>query len=102
MHLVKRLEMMVDKPELEKITNCLDKIGISNYTILPNAHSKNNKEGELDFITGLGNFYIISYCSEPQMKEVVEKIKPILSKFGGNLYICDAMEVRSLKCVASI
>jgi len=101
MHLVKRLEMMVDEPEMHKITKCLDKIGISNYTVIPNAHCKKNQEDGLAF-SGLGNVYIISYCAEDQLKMVVENIKPILGKFGGNLYISDVMEVRSVKCVASL
>jgi nitrogen regulatory protein PII len=101
MHLVKRLEMMVDAPEMNKIVKCLEKIGVSNYTVIPNAHSKKNKDDDLA-LTGLGNVYIISYCSEEQIKMVVENIKPILSKFGGNLYISDVMEVSSVHCVASL
>jgi nitrogen regulatory protein PII len=101
MHPVKRLEMMVDEPEMHKIRDCFDDIGITNYTILPNAHSNKNRDDDLA-ITGLGNVYIICYCAEEKIKMVVEKIKPILSKFGGHLYICDAMEVRSVQCVASL
>jgi nitrogen regulatory protein PII len=101
MHLVKRLEMMVDAPEMNKIVKCLEKIGVSNYTVIPNAHSKKNKDNDLA-LTGLENVYIISYCSEEQIKMVVENIKPILSKFGGNLYISDVMEVSSVHCVASL
>ncbi|PJF38041.1 MAG: transcriptional regulator, partial [Phototrophicales bacterium] len=46
--------------------------------------------------------YILSFCTPEQVKSVVEQVRPLLNKFGGVCYVSDAMEVRSMRCVASL
>ena len=53
-------------------------------------------------MTMLDNVYIIAFCMPEQIKEVVENVRPLLNKFGGTCYISDVMEIRSVKCVASM
>jgi nitrogen regulatory protein PII len=102
---VTRIEFISDAVEMHKILDSLDRVGVSNYTVLPNVLGK-SRQGEVfdDMsVTGLGGqVYIISYCLPDQVKTVVEEIRPILNKFGGSCYICDAMEVRSVKCISSL
>jgi nitrogen regulatory protein PII len=53
-------------------------------------------------MTMLDNVYILAFCMPEQLKPVVENIKPLLNKFGGTCYVSDVMEIRSVRCVASM
>jgi nitrogen regulatory protein PII len=104
MHLVKRIEIIANSFELSKILEGLDQSGVSGYAIIRNVSGRTLRTDateDLD-MTMLDNVYIIAFCPPDALKSVLERIRPILNKFGGNCYITDAMEVRSLRCVASI
>jgi nitrogen regulatory protein PII len=105
MQAVKRIELISDEVEMHKVLDSLDKIGIPDYTIIRNVLNKNSRGNASDdiSITGLGgNVYVIFYCREDKVKDIVAEIRPILNKFGGACYISDAMEIRSVHCVASL
>ncbi|NET36970.1 MAG: P-II family nitrogen regulator [Cyanothece sp. SIO1E1] len=106
MHLVKRLEIIVASKEMHKILEQLDQAGVPGYSIIRDVVGKSSwgeVSDDYDFAaTTLSNIYILSFCAETQVKPVVERIRPLLNKFGGVCYVSDAMEVRSLRCVASL
>lgn len=105
MHLVKRLEIIVSSPELHKILDCLDTVGVQNYSVIRDVVGKGRSgavSDDSDFAaTTLSDVYVLAFCAEERMRPAVEGIRPLLNKFGGTLYISDAMEVRSVRCVAS-
>jgi nitrogen regulatory protein PII len=104
MHLVKRVEIVSDSVELAKIITALEKSGVSSYTVIRNVAGRlpGGMNSDDFAITTLDNVYLVAFCSEEQMKLVVEKIRPVLNKFGGACYMSDAMEIRSTRCVASL
>ncbi|HEY9619611.1 MAG TPA: hypothetical protein V6C78_04535 [Crinalium sp.] len=103
MHLVKRIEIIANSFELSKILDSLDKSGVHGHAVIRNVVGKGLREGNEDLdMTMLDNVYIISFCSPEQIKTVVENVRPVLNKFGGTCYVSDAMEIRSVKCVASL
>lgn len=102
MHTVKRIEIIANSFELGKILDGLDKAGVHGHVVIRNVAGKGLREGEDLDMTMLDNVYIIAFCMPELIKPVVEKIKPILNKFGGTCYISDAMEISSVKCVASL
>jgi nitrogen regulatory protein PII len=104
MHLVKRVEIISDSVELEKIVEGLKKAGVSSYTVIRNVGSKGIKgttSTDLD-MSRMENDYVLAICSPEVLKAVVENVRPILNRFGGVCLISDAMEIRSVRCVASI
>jgi nitrogen regulatory protein PII len=104
MHLVKRIEIIANSFELGKILEGLDQSNVHSYTIVRNVSGKalrSDATEDLD-MTMLDNVYIIAFCAPDALKAVLETIRPILNKFGGNCYITDATEMRSMRCVASI
>lgn len=104
MHPVKRIEIISTEIEMDKILDILDKLEVPGYTFIPNVQGK-SRRGTVDddlVMSKLGNAYVICCCPPELVKPIVEKIKPLLNKFGGVCYISDAMEIRSLKCVASL
>lgn len=100
MHVVKKIEIIANSFELGKILNGLDKAGVHTHAVIRNVAGKGLRE-DLD-MTMLDNVYIIAFCMPELIKPVVESIRPLLNKFGGTCYISDVMEIRSLKCVASL
>lgn len=98
MHAVTRIEVLVDSVELTKILAGLDKAGVPGHTVIRNVVGRNPGADA----TQLDNVYVIAFCHPDQVKPVVENIRPILNKFGGACYISDAMEVRTVRCVASV
>lgn len=104
MHSVKRIEIISDSVELEKIVEALKKTGVTSYTVIRNVGGKGVKgttSSDLD-MTMMENDYVLAICSPEGVKGVIEKVRPILNRFGGICLISDAMEIRSVRCVASL
>jgi nitrogen regulatory protein PII len=103
MHLAKKIEIIANSFELGKILEGLDKSGVHGHAVIRNVAGKGLREGNEDLdMTMLDNVYIIAFCMPEQIKAVVENVCPVLNKFGGTCYISDVMEIRSVKCVASL
>jgi nitrogen regulatory protein PII len=103
MHTVTRMEIMSDAVELNKITAALNTGDRVTYSILRNVSSHGVRgESVQDSIISSENIYIIAFCPPEQVKGLLEKIRPILNKFGGACFISDAMEVKSMRCITSM
>ncbi|MBD0389227.1 MAG: P-II family nitrogen regulator [Nostoc sp. C3-bin3] len=81
----------------------LDKSGIHNHAVIRNVTGKGLQGTTEDLdMTMFDNVYILAFCMPEQLNRVVENIKPLLNKFGGTCYVSDVMEIRSVRCVASM
>lgn len=98
MHPAKRIEITTDSVELAKILDALHKASVTEHTVIRNVVSKSRRIEA----TELDNVYVIAFCLPDNVNPVVENIRPILNKFGGTCYISDAMEITSVRCVASL
>ena len=104
MHPVKRIEIIATSFELGKILEKLDQSNVPGYSIIRNVASKGSAgsvAGDMA-MTNLDNVYILIFCPPEQVRPALEQIKPILNKFGGACFVSDAIEVRSMRCVASM
>ena len=103
MHTVKRIEIIANSFELGKILDSLDKSGVHGHAVIRNVAGKGLREGNEDLdMTMLDNVYIIAFCMPDLLKPLVENITPLLNKFGGTCYISEVLEIRSMRCVASL
>lgn len=103
MHSVKRIEIIANSIELGKILDKLKQSEVTGYLVLRNVAGQGLRGGSEDLdMTMLDNVYVIAFCMPEKIKPTVEAIRPVLNKFGGACYISDAMEVRSVRCVASM
>lgn len=103
MHAVKRIEIIANSGELGKILDSLKQADVTGHLIIRNVAGQGLRGGSEDLdATMLDNVYIIAFCFPDKIKPAVELIRPILNKFGGSCYISDAMEIRSVRCVASL
>lgn len=103
MHSVKRIEIIANSFELEKILDKLKHSEISGYLVIRNVAGQGLRGGSEDLdMTMLDNVYIIAFCAPEKIQPIVADIRPVLNKFGGSCYVSDAMEIRSVRCVASL
>lgn len=103
MHLVKKIEIIANSFELSRILDGLDHAGVHGHAVIHNVSGKGLRGDNEDLdMTMLDNVYVMAFCTPEQLKPVIEHIRPILNKFGGTCYISDVMEIRSVKCVASL
>jgi nitrogen regulatory protein PII len=104
MNIVKKIEIIAHSLETTKILAGLDRSGVQGHAVIHNVTGKGlrgESAEDLDMTMG-ENVYIIAFCMPEQLDALVERIKPILNKFGGTCYISDVLEIGSLKCVASV
>jgi nitrogen regulatory protein PII len=103
MHPIKRIEIVANSFELGKILDGLKQAGVSGHLIIRNVAGQGLRGGSEDLdLTMLDNVYVVAFCPPETLKSAVEMIRPILNKFGGTCYISDAMEIRSVRCIASM
>ncbi|MBW4576620.1 MAG: P-II family nitrogen regulator [Aphanothece sp. CMT-3BRIN-NPC111] len=103
MHVVKKIEIIANSFELSKILDSLDKSNVHGHVVIRNVVGKGLRGTAEDLdMTMLDNVYILAFCMPEHIKPVVENIRPLLNKFGGTCYVSDVMEIRSIKCVASL
>lgn len=103
MHAVKRIEIIVNSIELGKILDSLKQTDATGYLVIRNVAGQGLRGGSEDLdMTMLDNAYVIAFCAPEKIQPVVAAIRPVLNKFGGSCYVSDAMEIRSVRCVASL
>jgi hypothetical protein len=102
MHTVSRLEIMADSVELNLITNILKRTPQLTYTVIRNVTSHGVRGEETEGGISLENDYIIAFCPTDRLKPMLEEIRRVLNKFGGVCFVSEALEVKSMRCIAAI
>jgi nitrogen regulatory protein PII len=92
---VKKIEIVINSLELQKVLKILDHIGVSGYTIIEDVTGKGYRGRVIDDLEGhaLTNSYVMTICNEEQEHQIVEAIRPLLKKYGGVCIVCDAKSV---------
>ncbi|NJM10521.1 MAG: transcriptional regulator [Synechococcaceae cyanobacterium SM1_2_3] len=89
---VKRIEIIMDFPELAKIVKILDGLGISGYTVIRDVTGSGDRglrSGD-ELTDVFKNSYVMTACPEEKMQEIVDAIRPLLKRFGGICLVTDA------------
>lgn len=94
---VKRLEIIAASLTLDKLLRQLESVGISGYSVIRNVIGR-GAYGEVstdsDFAsTALSNVYVLLYCSEEELAPALDKVRPLLKKYGGVCHVSDSMQV---------
>ena len=95
MQVVKRVEIVIDTLELDRILALLDKAGVSGYTVIRNAEGKGHRgirSGD-DLTSVFQNSYVLTTCSEEQLAKVVAAVQPVLKRIGGVCLVSNALWV---------
>lgn len=89
---VKKVEIIISTLELDEITDILDSIKVSGYTILKNISGKGDRGDSFnDLGIEFSNSYIMTVCTnEKQLNYLIEELLPLLKKIGGICLITDS------------
>lgn len=92
---IKRIELVVNAIHIEQVIEVLRSAGVTGYTIVNGASGWGDR-GPLrpDGVSGVfENCVVLCACDEALLDPVVEKLKPILQRFGGVGLVSDAQWV---------
>jgi nitrogen regulatory protein PII len=92
MQLVKRLEIIIDAPEVPALLAVLRKHGAGGYTVISpvtgagdRGERRNDEPGG-----GAGNACVLTAAPPEQASILIEAVRPILKKRGGVCLVSDA------------
>lgn len=89
---IRKVEIVISSIELKAITDILDSIKVSGYTVIDNVYGRSDRGRSYnDLGREFSNSYIMTVCnSNQQIDNSIDKLLPILKKIGG---ICLVSEV---------
>jgi nitrogen regulatory protein PII len=92
MERVKRVEIITTSLELDKVLDSLNSLNVSGYSVIRNVIGKGSRGiADDDIEIGiLSNVYVLTTCPPENVQMLVERIQPILKKFGGVCLVSDA------------
>jgi nitrogen regulatory protein PII len=89
---VKKIEIIINSLELNKVTRMIDDADIPGYTIIKDAQGKGLRGViEADELTDVfKNSYVMTACSQEKAEKLIEKLRPFIAKYGGSCIVSDA------------
>jgi len=92
---VKRIEIVCDVVELKHVTDVLDRVGASGYTVLHEVTGKGGRgiRGGDQLANVLKNCYVLSAVPEELVEPIAKAVRPILKRFGGICLVSDAQSI---------
>jgi len=93
---VQRLEIIVDAPHSARITEVLQRHGLTGWSIVPNVTGVGERGARLgDELTGVSsNHLILTTCSEAALGPLIEDLRALLVRAGGMCLISEARWLR--------
>ncbi len=95
MQTVKRIEIIVDSPELPELTATLRAHGVSGYTVFSSLTGSGDRGSRANDEPGggSGNICLLTAVPPEKATSLVEAIRPILKRRGGICLVSDAQSV---------
>ena len=95
MQTVKKIEIITNSLELQKVLEILDHAGVSGYTIIEDVTGKGHRGRVMNDLEShaLTNGYVMTICDQEKEHQVVEAIRPIIKKYGGVCIVSDAQSI---------
>lgn len=89
---IKRIEIITDSLELDRLLRILEKVGVSGYTVIREVAGRGERGMRMgDELTGVfKNSYVMVACPPDQAAAIIEAIRPVLKRFGGVCLVSDA------------
>ncbi len=96
MHACKRIEVVLERSQTERLTRALHEAGARGYTFIMHAGGSGDRGyRRADDVTDTDEncVFIIAAEDEAQAALIVEKVRPILERYGGICLVSDAQWV---------
>lgn len=79
----KRIEILVDTPLVRKVTQAIDRAGITGWTVLP-VQSGSGRDGAWreERVTGSDKSLVLTISSQEKAEILTEELAPILGSHG--------------------
>lgn len=93
----KKLEIVIEKPLVNRLCDRLTAIGAPGYTVLDYARGsgdRGERRGDEPTSTSSNSVVIVACEDEALLNELIEAIRPLLSRSGGVCLVSDAYWVR--------
>ena len=92
MNPVKRLEIVVDELQSRRVTELLDRRGLTGWTILRNVEGRGDRGDQLNdgISPSTANVLILTTCTPEQLDALKEELRSLLRSFGGICLVSDA------------
>jgi nitrogen regulatory protein PII len=88
---VKRIEIVVDSPEVPELLQILRREGIGGYTVFGHLRGGGDRgERRDDEPSGGGNACILVAVPAAKLQRVIEVVRPVLKRRGGMCLVGDA------------
>ena len=96
MESVLRVEVIVASFELPALCERLRAEGIGGYTIVPGVRGHGDRgDRDADDVSGTSeNGYLLTTCLPDQLQRIVEAIRPVLARAGGECLVSDASRIK--------
>ena len=90
----KKVEIIIEAVQTPTIINHVDALGLLGYSIIHNAEGRGTHgiRDAQEITDVLVQDYLFIICSVEQAQSLLEKIAPILKKFGGICYLSDVQK----------
>ena len=91
----KRIEILTDKAFVPRVTEAIDRAGITGWTILPVSSGK-GREGEWreESVMGTDKVFVLSIASQERAEAVAKELAPISTTLGFLLTMWDVEVIR--------
>lgn len=91
----KRIEILADSQLQKRVTDEIDRVGITGWTIVPVTSGK-GREGRWreERVLGTDKVFVLTIAAEDKAQALAEAIAPMLTKFGFILTMWDVEVIR--------
>ncbi len=93
---VKRVEIIIDTPDVYKVIDVAAAAGVSGYTLIDNVKGNGDRgERRGDDLTAVQkNSYLLIACEARQADMLVEQLRGLLTSVGGMMLVSDAIWIK--------
>lgn len=93
----KRIEIVVEAPQAQRLTDALRQLGVAGFTLIPDVRGSGDRgERRADELSGdSSNCLILIACdNQATVDTILEVVRPLLSRSGGVCLVSDALWLR--------
>ena len=93
----KRIEIVIESPQAQRLTDALKELGAAGFTLIPDVRGSGDRgERRADELAGdSSNCLILIACDNQAIVDtIIETVRPLLSRSGGVCLVSDALWLR--------
>ena len=92
---VKKVEVVLDSLDVPEVLEGLGRIGIHHYTVINEVvgHGRGGDSGATPFSGAFEKTYVMIACSDAQVQQILDVVRPVLKSRGGVCLLSDAQRL---------